>query len=51
MRWLDLIIPQNIERVRDNDRCAETSARDDENGRRSEYYDHRDGRNNTQDQH
>jgi len=48
---LDPIIPQNIERVRDDDVCAETSARDNENGRRSKYYDHRDGRNNTQGQH
>ena len=37
--------------VRDNDRCAETSVRYNENGRRSKYYDHRDKRNNTQGQY
>ena len=35
MRRLDPIIPQNIERARGNDRCVETSTRNNENGRRS----------------
>ena len=39
------------ERVRDDDRCAETSARNDENNKRSKHYDHRDERNNTQGQY
>jgi len=51
MRQLDPTIPQNIERVGGNDRCAETSTRDDENGRRSKYYYHRDGRDNPQSQY
>jgi len=47
MRWLDPTILQNVEWARSNNRCVETSTRNDENDRRSEYYNHRDGRNNT----
>ena len=51
MRQLGPTIPRNAERVRDDDRCAETSARNDENNKRSKHYDHRDERNNTQGQY
>ena len=48
MRWLDPTIPQNTERVRGDDRCVETSTRNDENGRRSKHYYYRDRGKNPQ---
>jgi len=51
MRQLDSIIPQNVKEVRSDDRCAETSARHNENSRRSEHYYYRDGGDNPQSQY
>ena len=47
MRWLDPNVPQNIERVGSDDKCTETSAGHNEDGRRSEYYDYRNEKDNS----
>jgi len=51
MRQLDQIIPQDVKRVRSNDRCAEASMRHDKDSWRSQYDNHRDGGNDFESQH
>ena len=48
---MDSIISQNIKGVRSDDRYVETSARHNENSRKSKHYYHRNGKNNPQSQY
>ena len=45
---MDPTIPQNIERIKSDDRCVETSVRHNENSKRSEHYYYKDGGDNLQ---
>ena len=50
-RRLDKAIPQDVERNRGNDRCAENDKGFKENGRRNQYDDHRNGGNDSDSQY
>jgi len=41
------IIPQDVKKNRGDDRCPENSERYEEDGRRNEYNDYRDGENDS----
>ena len=43
MRWLDKDLPQDIEGIRGDDRCTETSKGHNKDCSRSKHNDHRDG--------
>ena len=48
MRWLDEIIPQDVEGIRGNDWHIRTSTDHDKDSRRNQHYDYGDGRNNSE---
>ena len=51
MRWLNKNMPQDAEEAGDDDWCAKTSTGYDEDSKRGEYDNYKDGRNNFKSKH
>ena len=51
MRWLNKIVLQNVEGIRDDNWCTETSMRHDKDNRRNQYNDYEDRGNNPKSEH